>query len=492
MSGLDLQDAELVRSRCYVDGAWIAAANGASFAVTNPATGAVLGSVPDLGAVEARSAIAAADAAFAPWSRRPAAERGAILRRWSELVLASKRDLARLLTLEQGKPQSEALGEIEYGASYLEWFAEEARRVYGETIPAPAADRRIVVLKQPVGVCAAITPWNFPNAMLLRKVGPALAAGCTLVAKPAEQTPLSALALAALGERAGVPPGVFNVVTGDARTLGAELCSDARVRKLSFTGSTEVGKTLMRQCADTLKRLSLELGGNAPFIVFDDADLAAAADGALVSKFRNAGQTCVCANRLLVQRSVLPEFSALLAARVARLRVGNGLDPGVTVGPLIDDAALAKVREHVSDALTRGARLVHGGSAVPRRAGIESDLYFEPTVLTGATREMLLAREETFGPVAPLFAFDDEAEAIALANDTPSGLAAYFYGRDLRRVWRVAEALEFGMVGVNTGLISTAVAPFGGVKESGFGREGSHHGIAEYLSLKYVCLAGLD
>jgi succinate-semialdehyde dehydrogenase/glutarate-semialdehyde dehydrogenase len=446
-----------------------------------------LAEIPDMGAAETRRAVEAAAAALPGWRKKTAKERAQVMRRWFDLVMANEGDLAAILTLEQGKPLAEARGEIAYGASFIEWFAEEAKRVYGDVIPAPQGDKRIVVLKQPVGVAAAITPWNFPNAMITRKVAPALAAGCTVVLKPAEQTPLSALALAELAERAGFPRGVFNVVTGDAPSIGGELTSNPKVRKLSFTGSTEVGKLLMKQCAGTVKKISLELGGNAPFIVFADADLDAAADGAIASKYRNAGQTCVCANRLLVERGVYDAFAAKLVERVRKFQVGNGMEAGVTIGPLIDEAAVAKVKSHIDDALAKGAKLALGGR--PHAAG---KLFFEPTVLTDATSTMLLAREETFGPVAPLFRFDDEADALRLANDTEYGLAAYFYGRDMARIWRVAEALEYGIIGVNTGAISMEVAPFGGMKSSGIGREGSKYGIDEYLEIKYVCLGGND
>ncbi len=481
---LELQDPSLLRAQAFVGGRWIDADGGAVVAVHNPATGAVLAAVPELGAAETLRAIDAAQAAFAGWAARTAGERAALLARWYALMIEQREDLAKLMTAEQGKPLAEARGEIDYAASFIQWFAEEAKRVYGEIIPGHQADRRLLVLRQPVGVVAAITPWNFPSAMLTRKAAPALAAGCTFVCKPALQTPLSALALAALAERAGIPPGVFNIVTGsDAVAIGAQLTADARVRKLSFTGSTAVGKTLMAQCAGTVKKISLELGGNAPFIVFDDADIDAAVRGAIVSKFRNSGQTCVCANRLLVQDGIHDTFARKLAAAVARLRVGDGLAGPTDQGPLIDAAALAKVQRHLADATAKGAEILLGGK--PHALG---GTFFEPTVLTGATAEMLLAREETFGPVAPLFRFTTEAEAIHMANDTAAGLAAYFYTRDLARCWRVAEALEYGMVGVNTGLISTAVAPFGGVKESGIGREGSRHGILEYTEIKYLCI----
>ncbi len=480
-----LKDAKLFRTQCYVNGKWCNADSGKTFAVVDPATGAKLADVPDLGASETRRAVDAAAAALPGWRGKTAKERSVILRRWFDAMMAAQNDLAVLLTAEQGKPVGEARGEIAYGASFVEWFAEEGKRAYGDVIPTTQADKRIVVLKEPVGVCAAITPWNFPNAMITRKVAPALAAGCTVVLKPAEQTPLSALALAELADRSGLPPGVLNIVTGDAPAIGGELTANPKVRKLSFTGSTEVGKLLMRQCASTVKKISLELGGNAPFIVFDDADLDAAADGAIASKYRNAGQTCVCANRLLVQEGIYEAFCAKLVERVRKFKVGNGMEEGVTIGPLIDEPAVAKVRSHIDDAVKKGAKLVLGGK--PHGAG---PLFFEPTVLTDATPAMMLAREETFGPVAPLFRFGDDADAIRLANETEYGLAAYFYGRDVTRIWRVAEALEYGIIGVNTGIISMEVAPFGGMKESGIGREGSRYGIDEYLEIKYVCLGG--
>jgi succinate-semialdehyde dehydrogenase/glutarate-semialdehyde dehydrogenase len=480
---LQLKDPALFRQQCLVDGAWRDADDGRTLEVTNPANGRRLGTVPNMGAGETRRAIEAANRAWPAWRAKTAKERSAILRRWHDLMMANQDDLARLMTAEQGKPLAESRGEIDYAASFIEWFSEEARRVYGDTIPAHQADKRIVVIKEPIGVCAAITPWNFPAAMITRKAGAALAAGCPMVVKPASATPFSALALAELAGRAGVPNGVFSVVTGSASAIGGEMTSNALVRKLSFTGSTEIGKVLLAQCAGTVKKASMELGGNAPFIVFDDADLDAAADGAIASKYRNAGQTCVCANRLLIQDSVYEAFAAKLAERVRRLRVGDGMEPGVAVGPLIDDAAVAKVEEHVADALARGARLVIGG----KRHAL-GGRFFEPTVLAGVDATMRITREETFGPVAPLYRFKDEAEAIRMANDTEFGLASYFYARDLGRVWRVGEALEYGIVGVNTGLISTAVAPFGGVKESGLGREGSHYGIEEYLEVKYLCL----
>ncbi len=478
---MNLKLPSLLPGLCYINGQWCAADLGACLTVTNPATGATLGTVPSMGAAETRRAIAAADGALAAWRAKTGKERGAVLRRWFDLIVAHGDDLALLMTSEQGKPLAEAKGEVAYGASFVEWFAEEAKRVYGDTIPAPTGDKRILVIKQPIGVCAAITPWNFPLAMITRKVAPALAAGCTVVVKPAEQTPLTALALAELAAQAGFPPGVFNVITGDPVAIGGELTASPIVRKLSFTGSTEIGRLLMRQCADTVKKLSLELGGNAPFIVFDDADVDAAVDGALISKYRNSGQTCVCANRFLVQEGVYEAFAEKLAVRVAQMKVGNGLEAGVVQGPLIDQAALAKVQEHIADALDKGARVLTGGASL-------GGTFFQPTVLADVTPAMKCAREETFGPVAPLFRFKDEAEVIAMANDTEFGLAAYFYAKDLSRVFRVGEALEYGMVGVNTGLISNEVAPFGGIKHSGLGREGSRYGIDEYLEIKYLCL----
>ncbi len=482
-----LADPGLFRDRAYLGGQWTAADSSATFAVANPADGVEIGRVPDLGAAETRRAVEAAEAALPEWRGRTAKERSLVLRRWYELMLEHADDLARLMTAEQGKPLAESRGEVAYGASFVEWFAEEAKRVYGDVIPSHGADKRIVTLKQPVGVFAAITPWNFPIAMITRKVAPGLAAGCTAVVKPAEDTPLSALALAELGERAGLPAGVFNVVTtARPATVGGELSANPAVRKLSFTGSTEVGKLLMRQCAGTVKKLSLELGGNAPFIVFDDADLDAAVTGAMASKYRNAGQTCVCANRILVQDSVYDAFANRLVEAARSLRVGRGEDDGVTIGPLINDDALAKVERLVADAVEHGAETLIGG----RRADAGATFY-RPTVLTGVTPEMAIANEEIFGPVAPLIRFRTESEAIAIANDTPYGLAAYFYARDVGRVWRVAEALEYGMVGVNEGLISTEVAPFGGVKESGIGREGSRYGIEEFLEIKYLCMGGI-
>ena len=483
---LKLNDVTLFRQQCLINGQWLAADQGATIAVSNPATGELLGSVPKMGAGETRRAIAAADAALPAWRARTAADRAKLLRRWYELMLENQDDLAQIMTCEQGKPLAEAKGEIAYAASYLEWFAEEGKRAYGEIIPPNGSDRRLLVTHSPVGVCAAITPWNFPAAMITRKAGAALAAGCTMVAKPASQTPFSALALAELAQRAGIPKGVFNVVTGAAQAIGGEICANPVVRKLSFTGSTEIGSQLIAQCAPTVKKLSMELGGNAPFIVFDDADLDAAVVGAMASKYRNAGQTCVCANRLLVQDSVYDAFAAKLAIAVAELKVGNGVDAGVTQGPLIDAPALAKVEELVADAVGKGARVVCGG-----KAHALGQTFFEPTILAEVTPAMRVAREEIFGPVAPLFRFKDEAEAIAMANDTEFGLASYFYARDVGRIFRVSDALEYGMVGVNTGLISTEIAPFGGVKSSGLGREGSRHGLDDYLELKYVCVAGI-
>jgi succinate-semialdehyde dehydrogenase/glutarate-semialdehyde dehydrogenase len=479
LASISLKDTRLFREQCYIDGEWVGAQK--TFPVDNPATGAILGSVPDLGTAETRRAIDAAERAWPAWRAKTAKERAAVLRKWFDLMMGAQEDLAQILTAEQGKPLAEARGEIAYGASFIEWFAEEAKRAYGDVVPTHQADKRILVIKQPIGVSAMITPWNFPNAMITRKAGPALAAGCTVVLKPAEQTPFSALAMAELAERAGIPKGVFNVITGDAPTIGKELCANPKVRKLSFTGSTEVGRILMRQSADTIKKLSLELGGNAPFIVFDDADLDAAVEGALASKYRNAGQTCVCANRIYVQDGVYDEFVRKLAAKTKSIKVGNGFEAGVNQGPLIDDAGLAKVESHVADATAKGARVVTGGKRIGER-------FFEPTVLADVSSQMLCTREETFGPVAPVLRFATEAEAIALANATEFGLASYFYSRDIGRVFRVGEALEYGMVGVNTGLISTAEVPFGGVKQSGLGREGGHHGIDDYVEIKYLCL----
>ena len=483
---MKLQDSKLLRQACFVDGAWIAADDGGTIAVTNPATGATLGVIPNAGAAETRRAIEAAARAMPAWAARTAKERAVILRRWFDLMLANQDDLATLMTAEQGKPLAEAKGEIAYAASFIEWFAEEGKRLYGDVIPGHQADKRIIVLRQPVGVVAAITPWNFPSAMITRKAGPALAAGCSFVCKPATQTPFSALALAELADRAGVPKGVFNVITGSATRIGGEMTANPTVRKLTFTGSTEIGKKLMAQCAGTMKKISMELGGNAPFIVFDDADLDAAVAGAIASKYRNTGQTCVCANRLLVQAGVYDAFTRKLTEAVAKLRIGDGLAGVTEQGPLIDVKALEKVEEHIADAVGKGAAIAAGG----RRHAL-GQTFFEPTVLVNVTRDMLVAREETFGPVAPLFRFETEAEAIAMANDTEFGLAAYLYTRDLARSWRVAEAIEYGIVGLNTGIISTEVAPFGGVKESGTGREGSKYGILDYTEMKYLCVGGI-
>src|SRR6266849_1994766 len=486
LAALQLKDPKLFREQCYVDGGWADADSRSTIPVSNPATGEVLGSVPRMGAQEAKRAVEAAERAWPAWRAKTAKERAVILRKWFDLMMASQEDLAQILTAEQGKPLAEARGEIAYGASFIEWFAEEGKRAYGDMIPSHQADKRILVMKQPIGVCALITPWNFPNAMITRKAGPALAAGCTVVIKPAGQTPYSALALAELGERAGIPKGVLNIITGDSKAIGAELCANPVVRKLSFTGSTETGRILMKQSADTVKKLSLELGGNAPFIVFEDADLDAAVEGALASKYRNAGQTCVCANRLLVHDAVYDAFAGKLAEAVKRLKPAPGTEAGATQGPLIDDRAVEKVESHIADATSKGAKVLLGG----KRHAL-GGRFFEPTILTDVTSAMAVAREETFGPVAPLFRFTTEADAIALANDTAFGLASYFYGRDIGRVWRVAEALEYGIVGINTGLISTEVAPFGGVKESGLGREGSKYGLEEFLEVKYLCLGGI-
>jgi succinate-semialdehyde dehydrogenase/glutarate-semialdehyde dehydrogenase len=482
----DLKDPSLLRQQAYIDGAWIDADNGETVAVLNPATGEQLATVPHMGAPETRRAIEAANTAWPAWRKKTAKERAAILRKWSDLMLENADDLALLMTLEQGKPLKEAKGEIQYAASFFEWFAEEAKRIAGETLASPWAHSRMIVTKEPIGVCAAITPWNFPAAMITRKVAPALAAGCPIVLKPAELTPLSALALAELAERAGVPPGVFSVVIGDAKAIGGEMTANPTVRKLSFTGSTPVGRLLMEQSAPTVKKLSLELGGNASFIVFDDADIDAAVEGAIASKYRNAGQTCVCANRLYVQDGVYDEFARKLAAAVGKLKVGNGVEDGVTTGPLIEEKAVVKVEQHIEDALGKGARVLVGGK---RHALGHS--FFEPTVLADVTTDMVVAREETFGPLAPLFRFKTEEEVIKLANDTEFGLASYFYARNIGRVWRVAEAIETGMVGVNTGLISSEVAPFGGVKQSGLGREGSTYGMDDYLVVKYICMGGI-
>ena len=479
---MQLKDAQLFRQQAYVDGAWADAESGQTLKVNNPATGEILGSVPKMGKAETRRAIEAADRALPAWRALTAKERAAKLRRWYELMLENQEDLGRLMTLEQGKPLAEAKGEIAYAASFLEWFAEEAKRVYGDVIPGHQPDKRLIVLKQPIGVTAAITPWNFPAAMITRKAGPALAAGCTMVLKPASQTPYSALALAELAERAGIPKGVFNVVTGSAGEVGSELTSNPIIRKLSFTGSTDIGRQLMAECAADIKKVSLELGGNAPFIVFDDADLDKAVEGAMISKYRNNGQTCVCANRIYVQDAVYDAFAEKLKAAVAKLKIGNGLEEGTTTGPMIDEKAVAKVKEHIADALSKGATVLTGGNQMEGN-------FFEPTVLLNVPATAAVAKEETFGPLAPLFRFKDEAEVIAAANDTEFGLASYFYARDLSRVFRVAEALEYGMVGINTGLISNEVAPFGGVKASGLGREGSKYGIEDYLEIKYLCLS---
>ncbi|AXA93188.1 NADP-dependent succinate-semialdehyde dehydrogenase [Massilia sp. YMA4] len=483
---MQLKDPTLLRQQAYIDGAWLDADNGETHPVTNPATGEHLGTIPMMGTAETRRAIEAANAAWPAWRKKTAKERAAVLRKWYDLIMANADDLALLMTTEQGKPLAEAKGEVVFGASFIEWFAEEAKRVHGDTLASPWPDRRLIVTKEPIGVCAAITPWNFPLAMITRKVGPALAAGCPMVLKPAESTPFSALALAALAEQAGVPKGVFSVVTGSPKEIGAEMCANPIVRKLTFTGSTAVGRILMQQCAPTIKKLSLELGGNAPFIVFDDADLDAAVEGAIASKYRNAGQTCVCANRIYVQDGVYDAFAEKFTAAVQKLKVGNGVEQGVTQGPLIDEKAVQKVEQHVADALAKGGRLLTGGH---RHALGHS--FFEPTVIADVNNDMIVATEETFGPLAPLFRFKTDDEAVALANSTEFGLAAYFYSRDIGRIWRVSEGLESGMVGVNTGLISNEIAPFGGVKQSGLGREGSKYGIDDYLVIKYVCLGGI-
>ena len=481
-----LKDLSLLRQQCYIDGKWVDADDKKTIAVHNPADGQQIGTVPSMGVAETRRAIEAANAAWPAWRARTAKERSAILRKWFDLMMANQEDLAVIMTTEQGKPLTESRGEIAYGASFIEWFAEEGKRIYGDTIPQHQSDKRIVVIKQPIGVCAAVTPWNFPNAMITRKAGPALAAGCTMIIKPASYTPYSALALCELAERAGIPKGVLNVVTGASGPIGKELTTNPIVRKFTFTGSTEVGKQLMAQCASTVKKVSLELGGNAPFIVFDDADIDAALEGAMASKFRNSGQTCVCANRIFVQEGVYDEFARKLGAKVAAMKIGGGLEDGVMQGPMIDMKAVEKVEEHIADAVGKGARIVTGGK---RHA--KGGTFFEPTVLTDVKTSMKVTREETFGPVAPLFRFKTEQELIKLANDTEYGLASYFYSRDIGRIWRVAEALEYGMVGVNTGLITTEVAPFGGVKQSGIGREGSKYGIEEYVEVKYVCMGGI-
>jgi succinate-semialdehyde dehydrogenase/glutarate-semialdehyde dehydrogenase len=483
---LPIKDKALLRQQCYIDGQWVNADSGKTIDVTNPATGEVLATIPNMGAAETKRAIEAANAAWPAWRRKTAKERAVLLRKWYELMMAAQEDLAIILTAEQGKPLAEAKGEIAYGASYIEWFAEEAKRVYGDVIPGHQADKRIVVTKEPVGVVAAITPWNFPNAMITRKIAPALAAGCTVVGKPATQTPLSALAIVELAERAGIPKGVINMVTGSATAIGGEMTGNPIVRKLTFTGSTEIGKILMAQCAATVKKTSMELGGNAPFIVFDDADLDAAVEGALMSKFRNTGQTCVCANRIYVQDGVYDAFAEKLKAAVAKMKIGDGLKGETQQGPLIDMKAVAKVEEHIADAVAKGAKVVAGG----KRHTLGGS-FFEPTILTGVTQDMAVAKEETFGPLAPLFRFKTEEEVIKLANDTEFGLASYFYARDIGRVWRVAEQVEYGIVGINTGIISSEVAPFGGVKESGNGREGSKYGIDDYVEIKYMCMGGI-
>lgn len=486
MVSLPLKDASLLKTQCYLEGRWQSADSGATFAVNNPSNGQRLADIPDMGETETARAIEAAHLAMQSWRQTSAKARAALLRRWFDLIMAHQDDLGALLTLEQGKPLAEAKGEIVYGASYIEWFAEEGKRIYGDTIPALNADQRILVLKEPVGVCAAITPWNFPNAMITRKAAPALAAGCAIVVRPAGQTPLSALALAALAERAGLPGGLFSVITGKAAPIGRMLTGHELVKKFSFTGSTEVGRQLMAQCAPTVKKMSMELGGNAPFIVFDDADLDAAVEGAMVSKFRNAGQTCVCANRLYVQADVYEAFLEKLLRAVATLKVGDGLTAGVNQGPLIDQEAFAKIEAHIADALQRGGKLVCGG----KRHAL-GGTFFEPTIVRDAMADMRVAKEETFGPLAAVFRFSTEAEAIGMANDTEFGLASYFYARDVGRIFRVAEALEYGMVAVNTGLLSNEAAPFGGIKQSGLGREGSKYGIEDYLQIKYLCVAGL-
>jgi succinate-semialdehyde dehydrogenase/glutarate-semialdehyde dehydrogenase len=483
---LNLKDPTLLKTKAYLSGEWQHADDTTTLEVKNPATGETIAKIPRMGASETKRAIDHANAAWPAWRNTTAKQRSVILRKWHDLMLENADDLATILTTEQGKPLAEAKGEILYAASFLEWFAEEGKRVNGDTIPTPAGDKRIIVTKEPIGVCAAITPWNFPAAMITRKVGPALAAGCPIIVKPAEATPLSAFALAVLAERAGVPAGVFNVVTGDPKAIGAEMTGNPIVRKLSFTGSTAIGRLLMAQCAPTVKKVSLELGGNAPFIVFEDADLDAAVAGAIASKYRNSGQTCVCTNRFYVHDKVYDAFAAKLAAAVEQLKVGHGIDDGVTQGPLINEAAVLKVESHIQDALAKGARIVTGGKRHALGHG-----FFEPTVLADVTSSMKVARDETFGPLAPLFRFSSDEEVIRLANDTEFGLASYFYSRDIGRVWRVAEALEYGMVGINTGLISNEVAPFGGVKQSGLGREGSHYGIDDYVVIKYLCVGGI-
>ena len=484
---LNLKDPSLLRQQGYINGQWQDADNGETIPVSNPATGDIIAHVPNMGRTEAEHAVAAAAEAFKLWKNKPAKERANILRQWFNLMMANQDDLALILTAEQGKPLAEAKGEIAYGASYIEWYAEEAKRIYGDLIPSTGADKRILVSKEPIGVTAAITPWNFPNAMITRKAAPALAAGCTIVVRPASQTPLSALAIAVLAERAGIPAGVFSVLTGGSTDIGSVLTGSDTVKKFSFTGSTEVGRKLIAQCADTVKKVSMELGGNAPFIVFDDADLDAAVEGAMISKYRNAGQTCVCANRILVQDGVYDAFAEKFSVAVAKLQVGNGVEAGVTQGPMIDQNAVAKIEEHIADALAKGGTLLAGGK---RHALGHS--FFEPTVITGVTPEMKVAREETFGPLAPIFRFQTEDDAICMANDTEFGLASYFYARDVGRIFRVSGALEYGMVAVNSGILSNEAAPFGGVKQSGLGREGSKYGIEDYLEIKYVLLGGID
>lgn len=485
-AGVYLKDTNLFRQQCYIDGKWLDADNGATLDVFNPATNSLIGTVPKMGSAEARRAIDAANHAWPIWRGKTAKERAAILKKWFDLIIANQEDLALLMTAEQGKPLSESRGEISYGSSFIEWFAEEAKRIYGDTIPTQSGDRRIVVTKEPIGVVGCITPWNFPNAMITRKAGPAMAAGCPVVIKPANLTPYSALALCELAERAGVPPGVINILTGETKAIGEELTYSKIVRKISFTGSTPVGKLLMEQSASTIKKVSLELGGNAPFIVFNDADLDQAVEGAMASKYRNTGQTCVCANRFLVQDGIYDEFSNKLVDAVKKLRIGPGLEGPTEQGPLINHDAVEKIEEHVEDALSKGAEVLYGGKR--HKLG---GLFYEPTVMANVNTQMKVAREETFGPLAPLFRFIDENEAIQLANDTEFGLAAYFYSRDIGRVWRVSEALEYGIVGANVGIISTEVAPFGGVKESGLGREGSHYGIEEFLEIKYTAMGGI-
>jgi succinate-semialdehyde dehydrogenase/glutarate-semialdehyde dehydrogenase len=484
---MKLQDEKLFRQQCYIDGEWVDAYDRATIPVKDPASSETLGTVPKMGAEETRRAIEAADKALPAWRGKTAKERAQILRRWFDLMMANQDDLAALMTAEQGKPLAESKGEIAYAAAFIEWFGEEGKRIYGDTIPAHATDKRIVVIKEPIGVCAAITPWNFPAAMITRKAGPALAAGCTMVLKPATATPYSALALCELAERAGVPKGVFSCVTGGAKEIGGEMTSNPIVRKLTFTGSTEIGKLLMEQCAGTVKKVSLELGGNAPFIVFDDADIEMAVKGAIASKYRNAGQTCVCANRLLVQDGVYDAFTKRLAEVAGAMKVANGFEQGAVIGPLIDMKAVEKVESHIADAVKKGAKVALGG----HRHALGGS-FFEPTVLTDVTTDMLITREETFGPVAPLYRFKTDTEAVKMANDTEFGLAAYFYSRDIGRVWRIAEALEYGIVGINEGIISTEIAPFGGMKESGIGREGSKYGIEEFLEVKYLCMGGID